>query len=123
MRREIRRLECDIDALLDEHGTTLRDEPRIGPIAAATLIEPSEVEASGVEVSPVPPSVRSLARSSCDWLCSLTRLSSAVEPESSSSAPAFSPWSYTPGRLPGRDGMQMKRMRKNTTPERQAIRR
>jgi transposase len=38
MRREIRQLERDIDALLDEHGTTLRDEPGIGPIAAATLI-------------------------------------------------------------------------------------
>ncbi len=38
MRREIRRLERDIDALLDAHGTTLRDEPGIGPIAAATLI-------------------------------------------------------------------------------------
>jgi transposase len=38
MRREIRQLERDIDALLDEHGTTLRVEPGIGPIAAATLI-------------------------------------------------------------------------------------
>ena len=38
MRREIRRLERDIDQLLDDHGTTLRDEPGIGPIAAATLI-------------------------------------------------------------------------------------
>ena len=28
----------DIDALLDEHGTTLRDEPGVGPIAAATLV-------------------------------------------------------------------------------------
>lgn len=37
-RREIRRLERDLDRLLDEHGTTLRDEPGIGPIAAATLI-------------------------------------------------------------------------------------
>lgn len=37
-RREIRRLERLIDQLLDEHGTTLRDEPGIGPIAAATLI-------------------------------------------------------------------------------------
>lgn len=37
-RREIRRLEADIDQLLDEHGTTLRDEPGIGPIAAATLL-------------------------------------------------------------------------------------
>ena len=37
-RREIRRLERDIDQLLDEHGTTLRDEPGIGPIAAATLL-------------------------------------------------------------------------------------
>jgi len=37
-RREIRRLEREIDALLDEHGTTLRDEPGIGPIAAATLV-------------------------------------------------------------------------------------
>ncbi len=37
-RREIRRLERLIDELLDEHGTTLRDEPGIGPIAAATLI-------------------------------------------------------------------------------------
>lgn len=37
-RREIRRLESLIDELLDEHGTTLRDEPGIGPIAAATLV-------------------------------------------------------------------------------------
>ena len=37
-RREIRRLERLIDELLDKHGTTLRDEPGIGPIAAATLI-------------------------------------------------------------------------------------
>ena len=33
-RREIRRLE----RLIDEHGTTLRDEPGIGPISAATLL-------------------------------------------------------------------------------------
>ena len=38
MRRQIRQLEADIDALLDEHGTTLRDEPGVGPIAAATLV-------------------------------------------------------------------------------------
>ena len=37
-RREIRRLERLIDELLDEHGTTLRDEPGIGPISAATLL-------------------------------------------------------------------------------------
>ena len=37
-RREIRRLERVIDELLDQHGTTLRDEPGIGPIAAATLL-------------------------------------------------------------------------------------
>jgi transposase len=37
-RRQIRQLERDIDTLLDEHGTTLRDEPGIGPIAAATLL-------------------------------------------------------------------------------------
>ena len=37
-RRQIRRLERLIDELLDEHGTTLRDEPGIGPIAAATLL-------------------------------------------------------------------------------------
>jgi transposase len=37
-RRQIRQLERDIDAMLDEHGTTLRDEPGIGPIAAATLL-------------------------------------------------------------------------------------
>ena len=37
-RREIRRLERLIDELLDEHGTTLRDETGIGPIAAATLL-------------------------------------------------------------------------------------
>jgi transposase len=37
-RAEIRRLERHIDALLDEHGTTLREEPGIGPIAAATLL-------------------------------------------------------------------------------------
>lgn len=37
-RREIRQLERDLDRLLDEHGTTLRDEPGVGPIAAATLL-------------------------------------------------------------------------------------
>lgn len=37
-RREIRSLERRIDELLDAHGTTLRDEPGIGPIAAATLL-------------------------------------------------------------------------------------
>jgi transposase len=37
-RREIRRLEGVLNELLDEHGTTLRDEPGIGPIAAATLL-------------------------------------------------------------------------------------
>jgi transposase len=37
-RREIRRLERLIDELLDQHGTTLRDEPGLGPIAAATLV-------------------------------------------------------------------------------------
>jgi transposase len=37
-RREIRRLERDLDSLLDEHGTILRDEPGVGPIAAATLL-------------------------------------------------------------------------------------
>ncbi|MCY4516340.1 MAG: transposase [Acidimicrobiaceae bacterium] len=37
-RSEIRRLERLIDELLDQHGTTLRDEPGIGPIAAATLL-------------------------------------------------------------------------------------
>lgn len=35
---EIRRLERELSSLLDEHGTTLRDEPGIGPIAAATLV-------------------------------------------------------------------------------------
>jgi Transposase IS116/IS110/IS902 family len=34
----VRALEADIDRLLDEHGTTLRDEPGIGPINAATLL-------------------------------------------------------------------------------------
>ncbi|MGZ5384638.1 MAG: transposase [Acidimicrobiia bacterium] len=37
-RREIRQLERVIDELHDDHGTTLRDEPGIGPIAAATLL-------------------------------------------------------------------------------------
>ena len=37
-RREIRRLERLIDELLDDHGTSLREEPGIGPIAAATLL-------------------------------------------------------------------------------------
>ncbi len=37
-RREVRRLERLIDGLLDEHGTSLREEPGIGPIAAATLL-------------------------------------------------------------------------------------
>lgn len=40
-RRDISRLEADIDRLLDEHGTTLRDEPGIGTIAAATLLAES----------------------------------------------------------------------------------
>jgi transposase len=34
----VRALEAEIDRLLDEHGTTLRDEPGIGPINAATLL-------------------------------------------------------------------------------------
>lgn len=37
-RREIRQLENTIDELLDEHGTTLRDEPGIGTISAARLV-------------------------------------------------------------------------------------
>ena len=37
-RRRIRQLEHRIDELLDAHGTTLRDEPGVGPITAATLI-------------------------------------------------------------------------------------
>ena len=37
-RRKICQLERDFDDLLDEHGTTLRDEPGIGLIAAATLL-------------------------------------------------------------------------------------
>jgi transposase len=37
-RRQIRQLERDLDDLLDTHGTTLRDEAGIGPIAAATLL-------------------------------------------------------------------------------------
>lgn len=37
-RRQIRQLERRIDELLDEHGTTLRDEPGVGPITAATLL-------------------------------------------------------------------------------------
>jgi len=36
--REIQRLESVIDELLDEHGTTLRDESGVGAIAAATLL-------------------------------------------------------------------------------------
>ena len=34
----LRQLERELDRLLDEHGATLRDEPGIGPIAAATLL-------------------------------------------------------------------------------------
>lgn len=37
-RREIRGLERLIGRLLDAHGTTLRDEDGVGPIAAATLL-------------------------------------------------------------------------------------
>jgi len=37
-RQQIRQLEVYLDELLDEHGTTLRDEPGIGTIAAATLL-------------------------------------------------------------------------------------
>ncbi|MCP4966111.1 MAG: IS110 family transposase [bacterium] len=37
-RSEIRRLERLIDDLLNEHGTTLRDEAGVGTIAAATLL-------------------------------------------------------------------------------------
>jgi transposase len=35
---EIRRLERELSRLLDEHGTTLREESGIGAIAAATLV-------------------------------------------------------------------------------------
>ena len=37
-RREVRGLERLIDQLLDQHGTSLREEAGIGPIAAATLL-------------------------------------------------------------------------------------
>lgn len=37
-RRQIRQLEAELDELLDKHGSTLRDEGGIGPIAAATLL-------------------------------------------------------------------------------------
>jgi hypothetical protein len=37
-RRQSRALERRIDELLDAHGTTLRDEAGIGPIASATLL-------------------------------------------------------------------------------------
>ena len=37
-RRQVRQLERDLVVVLDEHGTTLRDEPGMGPIAAATLL-------------------------------------------------------------------------------------
>ena len=37
-RREIRRRERLIDEFLDRHGTTLRDEPGLGTISAATLL-------------------------------------------------------------------------------------
>jgi hypothetical protein len=36
-RREIHRLEAELDDLLDQHGTTLRDEAGFGPIGAATI--------------------------------------------------------------------------------------
>ena len=39
-RREIRRLERLIDELLDQHGTTLRDEAGIGPIAGEGSSDP-----------------------------------------------------------------------------------
>lgn len=38
MHRRVRRLERDVDALLDDRGTTLRYDPGLGPIAAGTLI-------------------------------------------------------------------------------------
>jgi transposase len=38
MRREIRQLETVLDEMLDRHGTSLRDEPGIGTISAATLL-------------------------------------------------------------------------------------
>lgn len=38
LRAQIRRLETELDHLLDHHPTTLRDEPGIGTIAAATLL-------------------------------------------------------------------------------------
>lgn len=37
-RRKIKDLEAELAALLDEHGTTLRDEEGIGTVVAATLI-------------------------------------------------------------------------------------
>ncbi len=37
-RRQVRQLERDLDELLDERGTTVRDESCIGPIAAATSL-------------------------------------------------------------------------------------
>lgn len=37
-RRQIKDLEADLTELLDEHGTTLRDEPGVGAIVAATFL-------------------------------------------------------------------------------------
>jgi transposase len=37
-RTQISRLQADLDLLLDQHGTTLRDETGIGTIGAATLL-------------------------------------------------------------------------------------
>jgi Transposase IS116/IS110/IS902 family len=51
-RRQARALERRIDELRDAHGTTLRDEPGIGPIAAATLL----VEVGDPFRSPASPS-------------------------------------------------------------------
>ena len=91
---EIRRLERDLARLLDAHGTTLRDEPGIGVIAAATLVvevgdafrfasESSSPAGVGPVRSPCRPVRAELRRSDTGWTSAATGASTA-----SSTSPA-----------------------------------
>lgn len=50
-RSEIRRLEWPIDDLFNGHGTTLRDEPGIGTVSAATAKPAESTNATSLTAS------------------------------------------------------------------------
>ena len=102
-RHQIRRLERLIDELLDEHGTTLRDEAGIGPIAATTLLcevgdphrfdpaSPSSPAGAAPAPSPSPQAKARATPSSTDSTSEATDASTACSTSRRSPSNAASP--------------------------------